>query len=451
MENGTNRDESSPSRREFLKRSGSAAATSVLAGVLPFGVHAGETNAIKVALVGCGGRGTGAAANALSTAGPTTLYAMADIAANRLGGSLKELAAQFAGSVDVPQERQFIGFDAYRKAIDAIAPGGVVLLATPPAFRPIHFEYAVERGVHVFMEKSFAVDAPGVRRVMRAGERASQQNLKVAGGLMWHHDIPRKEIVKRFRDGAIGDIHTLRTYRMHGPVGFRPKAPGTSELLHQIANYSCFTWVNASFFVDWLIHNIEVCCWAKGAWPVKAQGQGGRFLRQYPDQMWDHYAVEYFFADGTLLLAQGRHMDGCWGNFGDYAHGSKGSAVIMESLAAPKPRIYRNHDMVPANEVWRYSGPEPNPYQVEHDLLFEAIRKNEPYNETDRCAKACLASILGRMAAFSGLMVTWDEALASDLELAPGIETMDYDSTPPVLPDETGAYPIAKPGITRAF
>ena len=432
------------SRRGFL-------ASSALAAALPAGLHAGEDNTIKIALVGCGGRGTGAAANALSTKGPTVLWAMADIFTHRLDASHKNLSGAYAKQVEVPEERRFLGFDAYRKAIDAVAPGGVVLLATPPAFRPPHFEYAVERGVHVFMEKSFAVDTPGVTRILRAGQRASEKNLKVASGLMWRHDTARREAVRRLHDGAIGEIHTLRTYRMHGPVGFTPKRPDMSELGHQISNYSCFTWVNASFFVDWLIHNIDVCCWAKNAWPVSAQGQGGRQARTHPDQMWDHYAVEYFFEDGSRLLAQGRHMNKCWGIFSDFAHGEKGSAVLMEDLGAPRPRIYRSQKQLPDNEIWRFEGPAPNPYQVEHDLLFEAIRRNLPYNESERAAKAVMASILGRMAAFSGRLVTWEEAMASTLELAPGIDSMTWESPPPVAPDAEGNYPVAVPGVTAAL
>jgi predicted dehydrogenase len=299
------------------------------------------------------------------------------------------------------------------------------------------------------MEKSFAVDAPGIRRVLRAGAQARERNLKVAGGLMWRHDPAREAVIGRIHDGAIGEVILLRTYRMHGPVGFKPKAPGTSELAHQIANYSNFTWVNGSFFLDWLIHNIDVCCWAKNAWPVAAQGQGGRQTRTEPDQMFDHYAVEYAFADGTRLLAQGRHIAHCHDVFSDFAHGSKGSALIMESLAAAKPRIYRAHDQVRANELWRYPGPEPDPYQVEHDLLLEAIREDKPLNETERCAHAALVSIMGRMAAESGQLITFEAAMASDLELAPGLERFTLDSPPPALPDSAGRYPVAMPGQTK--
>jgi len=441
-------------RRDFLKTSSGALAGAVLAAplALPRPGYAAEANTIHIALVGCGGRGTGAAANALSTKGPTRLVAVADVFPNRIESSLKELNKKFAAQLDAPADRRLVGFDAYKKAIDLLGKGGVVLLATPAAFRPIHLEYAVAKGVNVFMEKSFAVDAPGVRRVQRSGELATQKNLKVASGLMWRHDPPREECVKRIHDGEIGDVILLRTYRMHGPVGFHPKQPDETELAHQIRNYSCFNWLNASFFVDWLIHNIDVCCWAKNDWPVSAQGQGARVARTHPDEMLDQYSVEYTFADGTKLLAQGRHVSGCWDIFSDFAHGTKGSAVLMETLAAAKSRIYKSHEQSAKNIVWRYQGPTDNPYQIEHDLFFDAIRNDKPYNETERAAKACLVSIMGRMAAESGQVINYDEALASNLELAPGLEQItSLDAPAPILPDANGKYAIPVPGQTKVL
>ena len=451
MNSPQNTPPSQTTRRDFLKTSSQAVAGAALARVIAARNYAAENNTIKIALVGCGGRGSGAALNALSTKGPTKLWAMADAFEPRLESSLKNLAEKFTAQMEVPPDRRFVGLDAFKKAIDTLDKGDVVLLATPPAFRPIHLEYAVRNGIHVFMEKSFAVDAPGVRRVLRAGELAKEKNLKVAGGLMWRHDKPREEAIQRLHDGAIGDLITLRTYRMHGPVGYQPKQPGMTELAHQIANYNSFTWLNASFFVDWLIHNIDVCCWAKNAWPVSAQGMGGRSARTEPDQLFDHFMVEYSFADGARLLAQGRHVNNCWDIFSDFAHGSKGSAVLMESLAAPKPRIYRNQVQTPENEIWRYSGPPCDPYQVEHDLLFDAIRHDKPYNEAERCAKACLVAIMGRMAAESGQMITWEEAMASNLELAPGLDGYTWDSKPPIVPDANGRYPVAIPGQTKVL
>ncbi|MFP4058530.1 MAG: Gfo/Idh/MocA family protein, partial [Candidatus Brocadiia bacterium] len=292
-------DEPADSRRDFLKRTGGTIAASAALGSLAARSYAAEDNTIPIALIGCGGRGTGAAANALKTQGPTRLVAMADVFENRLKGSLDHLKRNHGDQVDVPPERAFLGFDAYKKAIDRIAPGGVALLTTPPAFRPLHLEYAVARGCHVFMEKSFAVDAPGIRRVLKAGEQATQKNLKVAGGLMSRHYKPLEEAVRQIHEGLIGKVVTAWAYRMHGPVGYAQKPPQRSELMHQIRNYSCFTWLNGSFLLDWLIHNLDVCCWVKDAWPVAAQGQGGRQVRSVPDQLFDHYAVEYTFPDGT--------------------------------------------------------------------------------------------------------------------------------------------------------
>jgi len=443
---------STTSRRTFLKDTGRIAAASALAasatGVAR--VHAAEDNTIKVALVGCGGRGTGAAANALSTtSGPTKLVAMADVFDNRLQGSLKNLSTRFEKQVDVPAERQFVGFDGFKKAIDCLDQADVVILATPPTFRPIHLEYAVEKGRNVFMEKSFAVDAPGIRRVLAAGEAATKKNLKIAGGLMSRHSLELEAAVEQIHNGLIGDVITCWAYREHGPVGYKPKAPGMSELGHQINNYSNFTWVNGTFVLDWLIHNLDVCCWVKDAWPVSAQAQGGRQTRNKADQLFDHISVEYRFGDGTRMLAQGRNMDACWGFFGDIIHGTKGSAVLGEGIG--DPQIFKGHNQTADNRIWKHDGPRTNSYDREHELLFDAIRKDQPYNETERCAYAAMTGILGRMAAESGKEVTWEQAMASDLILAPGIENFTMDSEPPVKPDAEGNYPVAMPGFTKAF
>ncbi|MCX5645533.1 MAG: gfo/Idh/MocA family oxidoreductase, partial [Phycisphaerae bacterium] len=302
---------------------------------------------------------------------------------------------------------------------------------------------------HVFMEKSFAVDAPGIRRVLKAGEDAKKKNLKIAGGLMSRHNKPLEEVIEQIHQGAIGDVITCWAYREHGPVGFNPKDPGMSELLHQIRNYSCFTWLNGSFILDWLIHNLDVCCWVKNAWPVSAQGHGGRQTRTEPDQLFDHYAVEYHFPDGTRLFAQGRHIAKCWGFFGDIIHGAKGSAVLGEGVT--NPRIFKGYAQTPADVIWQYKGPPCNQYQVEHDLLFEAIRQDKPYNEAERSAYAAMTGILGRMAAESGQLITWKEAMASNLELAPGLDNYTMNSNPPVIPDSKGNYPVAMPGATKVL
>jgi myo-inositol 2-dehydrogenase / D-chiro-inositol 1-dehydrogenase len=438
------------SRREFLSTSGRIAAASALGLVAVPAVHAAESNTIKVALVGCGGRGTGAAINALSTkSGPTELVAMADVFENRLQSSLGNLSKRFAKQVNVPNDRQFIGFDAYKKAIDCLDGSGVVILATPPGFRPLHLEYAVEKGSNVFMEKAFAVDGPGIRRVLKAGEAADKKNLKIAGGLMSRHYASLSEAVGRIHDGLIGEVITCWSYREHGPVGFTPKQADETEMAHQIRNFHNFNWLGGSFILDWLIHNLDVCCWVKDAWPVSAQGQGGRQVRTEPDQMFDHYAVEYSFSDGTRMCAQARHMANCWGFWGDIIHGAKGSAVLGEGI--PDPLIYKGHKRTEENIIWRHEGQKVDPYQVEHELLFDAIRQNKPYNESKRSAYAALTGILGRMAAESGQEITWEQALASDLVLAPGLESLTMDAAPPVVPDAQGHYPVAVPGRSKVL
>ena len=438
-------------RRAFLQQTGGALAGAALTTAISQRAYAGEDNTIKIALVGCGGRGNGAVREALQTAGPTRLVAAADFFAEKVSGCVAGLSREaLARQVDVPPDRQFVGLDAYRKAIDAVGPGGVVLLATPPAFRPIHVEYAVAKGCHVFMEKSFAVDAPGIRRVLKAGEEAAKKNLKIAGGLRCRHDQPLEEAVALIHKGIIGDVISLWAYREHGPVGLRPRSAEVNELGHQVRNYSCFTWLNGSFLLDWLIHNLDICCWIKQAWPVSAQGHGGRQTRTEPDQLFDHYAVEYTFPDGTRMMAQGRHMSGCWDFFGVVVHGGKGSAILGEGQDARGPRIFKGYQQTTANQVWKRAKAQyRNPYQVEHDLLFAAIRNDKPYNETEFSAKAAMAGILGRMAAESGQQITWDQAMASNLELAPGLEHYTMDTTPPVTPDKEGKYPVAMPGFTK--
>ncbi|MCP5515924.1 MAG: Gfo/Idh/MocA family oxidoreductase [Verrucomicrobiales bacterium] len=443
---------SATTRRDFLKTSTKVAAGAALAAGLPRPGYTAGTDTIKVALIGCGGRGTGAAAQALSTPGPTQLWAVADVFEYRLNGALNQLRQSKPDQADVPPERRFIGFDAYRRAIDALGAGGVVLLATPPAFRPMHVEYAVSRGCHVFMEKSFAVDAPGIRRILAAGKAAEAKNLKVAGGLMSRHYVPLEEAVKQIHDGLIGDVITAWAYRMHGPVGMSNKGANTSELAHQIANYSCFTWLNGSFIVDWLIHNIDICCWVKDAWPVSVRGMGGRQTRTQPDQLFDQYFAEYTFPDGTRLAAQGRHINNCWDFFGDKIQGTRGLAILGEGQ--PNPFIYKGHQPLPANVIWRYRGGQHDPYQHEHNLLFDAIRNDQPYNETERCARACLTAIMGRMACESGKEITYEEALASNLELAPNLARItNLDAAPPAsaTPDADGHYPVAMPGTTQVL
>ena len=444
-----NASSGSKSRRDFLKLSGHLAAASALAGVAVPRCYAAENSTIKLALVGCGGRGTGAVADAFSTTGgPVRLYAMADLFEHRLQGSLNNLTEGFKDKLDVPPERRFIGFGAYKKAIDCLSPGDVVLLTTHAVFRPLHFEYAVAKGVNVFMEKSFAVDSPAVRRLLKAAEASEKKNLKVGVGFMWRHSSARQEVIRRIHDGVIGQVHTLRIYRVHGPVHCPPRPQNVNELIFQLQNPNSFTWVSSGFFIDWHCHNIDVACWAKGAWPVSAQGMGGRCYEQSGNQF-DHYTVEYTFADGTKLFAFSRHMNGCWETYSDYAHGSKGSAVIMTSLGAPKPSIYKSHNMVAEELVWEYGLPDCNPYQAEWQVLLDAIRKDKPHNEARRATEANVAALMGRMATHTGQYITWDQALNSDFQFVKDVDNMTFDTPAPIHEGPNGIYPAPQPGLSK--
>jgi predicted dehydrogenase len=456
------KDETMPdgksTRRQFLEQSGGLLAGAALVSIISRGAFAGENNTLKIALVGCGSRGTGAALNALSTKGPTKLFAMADAFADRLSGSQTWLSQQLAQQADVPQQRRFIGLDAYQKAIDAVAPGGVVILATPPAFRPMHLEYAVAKRCHVFMEKSFAVDPPGIHRVLKAGEEATKKNLKIAGGLMVRHNPHVQAAIQQIHNGAIGPLSTAWVYRMQEALPFVARRPNESELAHQIRNYNAFTWTNGSCFLDWCIHDIDLCCWVMDAWPVSAQGHGGRQASDTPGQVYDHYTVEYTFADGARMLVQGRHMTNCWMHFIDMVYGGKGSAYLCSVAdGAANPRLYKYYTQTPQQQIWPADNRRRNPleaancYQTEHDLLFAAIRQDQPYNETERCAKAAMAGILGRIALECGKPVTWDQAMASNVELAPGLEHYTIDSKPPAVPDAQGRYPVVIPGLAEVY
>ena len=439
----------SSSRREFIKISGQAAAASALAGVAVPRCHAAHDSTIKLALIGCGGRGTGAVVDAFSTTGgPVKLHAMSDLFEDRLRGSFNRLKQAHEDRVDVPPERQFVGFEGYKAAIDSLDPGDVALLTTHAAFRPLQFDYAVAKGVNVFMEKSFATDAPNNRRLLRAAELSEQKNLKVGCGFMWRHSKARQEVIQRIHDGAIGDVHTLRIYRVHGPVYCPLRPEGTNELVFQLRHPNSFSWVSSGFYVDWHCHNIDVACWAKGAWPVSCQGMGGRCYDQ-AGQQFDHYTVEYTFADGTKLFAFSRHMNGCWQTYSDYAHGANGSAVIMESLGQPRPRIYKNHDMVSANLVWEYGQNDVNPYVVEWQVLLDAIRQDRLHNEARRSGEANLVGLMGRMATHTGQYVTWEQAMNSDFQYVQDIDTMTFDSPAPVQGEPGVPYPSPMPGITN--
>ncbi len=443
------------SRRSFLKDTGRVAAVSALAGLVVPRVFASENNTIQVALIGCGGRGTGAAANALSAEnGPVKLVAMADVFGDRLAQSYAGLKQAFGDKLDLPEDRRFVGYDAYKQAMDCLNPGDIAIFATPPAFRWVHFGYAINKDLNVFMEKPVTVDGPTTRRIIDLADLATKKNLKVAVGLMWRHCRVRQALHERIRGGEIGDIVTLRAYRMHGPLGSflsPPKPDDMSDLEYQIRRFHSYIWASGGCYNDFYIHNIDECCWMKGEWPVEAQATGGRHFRgDNVDQNFDNYSVEYTFADGTKLFLYGRCIPQCYDQFGSYVHGSKRQAIISLDAGVPSgTAIFKAQKLDKSEIVWKWSDPiEPNPYQLEWEDLLEAIRQDKPYNEARRGAEASLVSSLGRMAAHTGQKITYEEMLNHKHELAPGLDKLTADSPAPLQPGPNGKYPVPQPGIT---
>ncbi len=443
-------DSNASDRREFLRHSSAWMGAGVLAanasscaatGAAATTASAGRFHAdseLRIALVGCGGRGTGAAMQALSTEGPVRLVAMADAFSDRLDSSLAALAEEIPERVDVPAERRFVGFDAYERAMALDVD--VVVLATPPGFRPIHFEHAIASGKHVFMEKPVAVDAPGVRRVLAAAREATEKNLKVGVGLQRHHDPRYHATIERIRSGAIGDVRLLRCYWNGVRPWVRAREASWNEMTYQMRNWYYFNWLCGDHIVEQHIHNLDVCNWIMRGHPVAATGMGGRQDRDNPDQgeIFDHHSVEFTYADGTTMLSQCRQIKGCWNSVSEHATGTEGSADVSGARITGV-----------GGWEWQYDGETPNPYQVEHDDLFAAIRSDTPYNEGENGAIATMTAIFGRMATYSGKRLLFDDALASELVLAP--DRFGWDQTPRSVPDAEGRYAIPMPGTTLAL
>ena len=428
-------------RREFLKTTSTLALGSAVLGSLPIerSAHAAGDDLLKIALIGCGGRGSGAAAQALSTQGNVKLIAMADAFQDRLESSYKELQADHKERMDVPPDRRFVGFEAYKEAISL---ADVVILATPPGFRPMHFEEAVNAGKHIFMEKPVATDAPGVRKVLAAAEKAKQKNLKVGVGLQRHHQAAYLETIKRLHDGAIGDIVSMRAYWDDAGVWVRPRKPEQTEMEYQMRNWYYFVWLCGDHINEQHIHNLDVINWVKNAHPIRAQGMGGRQVRTGIDhgEIFDHHFVEFEYPDGSRLFSQCRHIPGCFTSVSEHVQGTKGSADVS--------------GLIRGEMQWRYQAPkgadgkphDKNPYQVEHDDLFDAIRNDKPYNEAVNGAHSTMTAILGRMCTYSGKMIEWADAIKSEINLMPDV--LGWDAKPKSLPDEHGRYRIAVPGKT---
>jgi predicted dehydrogenase len=438
------------SRREFVKQ-GTVIAGGLLAAPLlaQANYFSGASAEIKVALVGCGGRGTGAAMQALLTKQNVKLVAMADAFRDRIDSCYKTLTAEdisdWSGAkgniktkVDVPEERKYSGFDGYAKAI---AHADVVILTTPPGFRPVHFEEAIKQGKHVFMEKPVATDPAGIKQVLAAAEMAKQKKLNVVVGLQRHYQNSYRELYKRKK--LIGDITSAQAWWNNDGVWVNPRKAGQSEMEYQMRNWYYFVWLCGDHITEQHIHNIDVVNWFKGGYPVKAQGMGGRQVRNGKDhgEIFDHHYVEFTYADGSILNSQCRHIPGTMAKVDELIIGTRG---IIQCGAAT---ITKHSGKV----VFAFDKKtENNPYQTEHDELFEVIEKGEyKFADAENGAKSTMTSILGRMATYSGQVIEWDKALNSGIDMIP--KQLTWDAVPPTRPNADGYYPIPVPGVLKYF
>lgn len=438
----------STSRREFLKQTGQLAAASALAGVAVPYVHAAADDTIRLALIGCGGRGSGAVVDAYDSAhGPVKLVAMADLFQKQIASSYKNLSDKYGDRIDVPPERQFVGFDAYRKAIDCLRPGDVAMLTGYAGFRPAQLEYAVEKGVNVFMEKSFAPDAPGLRRIIKAGEAAERKNLKLASGLMCRHAVSRQQLVERIHGGELGEVLLIRGYRMQKVAPLRKRPAEENELAWQIRNFADFLWVSGGWFAEMNIHQIDEFCWIKNAWPVSAHGISGRAANSTDHgQTLDSISVEWTFADGTKATHAVRWLPNCYDACTTYVHGTKCVAQFPGSAHAGRVMIHKDQRIATDNIAWRAKSDEHSAWQNEWNVLLEAIRKDKPHNEAKRAALSNMADLMARAAAHTGKIVTWDEMMASNFQFCPNIDSLTETSPAPVQADAQGRYPAPVPG-----
>lgn len=425
---------STSTRRQFMGTSlTTAAATGLSVAAIPSIVgtaHATGSDTLRVGLIGCGGRGTGAAKQALQADKNVKLVAMGDAFEDRLQTSLQALnkVGEINGKIDVPVDRQFVGFNAYN---DVLATDvDVVLLTTPPQFRPLQLKAAIDAGKHVFAEKPVAVDAPGVHSVLETCAEAKKKNLSVVSGLCLRYDGGFRETLSRLHNGAIGELHTVVANDYRGSIWVKPRKDDWTDMHWQMRNWYYFTWLSGDFNVEQHVHYLDVSAWIMGGYPVKALGMGGRQSRTDAiyGNIYDHHSVAYEYENGAKLFSNCRQQSGCKNNISCYAHGSKGKAEISE----------RNLQ-IDSDETWKFTKEVKNMYQVEHDELFAGIRAGEPLNNGEYMAHSTMLAIMGRMATYTGQEITWDNAMNSKQDLSP--EQYAWGSAP--------KYPIAVPGVTK--
>ena len=435
----------SDSRRDFLKTSGITAGAVLATGMsmLPK-AHAAGTDEIKIAVIGAGGRGSGAAADAINAGGNVKITAIADAFEDRAKSAAERLTKQFPDKVALPPEKLFIGVDAFQKAIDSGVD--MVILAGPPGFRPQHYEAAIKAGKHVFMEKPVCVCPGGFRKVMEMNKLAEEKNLKVGVGLQRHHQSGYIGNIDAIKEGKFGDVHLLRVYWNGQDIWNRARKEGMSELQYQINNWYHFEWLSGDNICEQHVHNIDIGNWVMSAvlkkegkdWahPVEANGMGACLTRGYngkniQGQIFDAHSVEFSYENGTRMISQCRHQPGTWSSVSEWIHSSAFPKGVSASGQGPKLQ-------------------HSNPYVQEHYDIQQAIKENKKYHEGWHGAISCMTTVMGRMATYSGVVVKWDELVAKGYDTFPQNMT-SWNATPPVMPDANGLYPIPMPGKYKIY
>ncbi len=444
------------SRREFLQQSGALAAgatagATLLSSMTPM-VHAAESNTIRLALIGCGGRGTGAVKDALSVpnGGPMELYATADLYENAIDSKLKDLEKNgFGDKVSVTPDRKFIGFDAYRKAIDSLKPGDIAMCTTRAYIRPVHVEYAVQKGINVFMEKPFASDPGTLHRLLRAGEEAEKKNVKIAAGLQCRHSPARQALIDKIRNGEMGEIPLIRANRLGGVGWMGPQGQKSNNLQDQLqfGRIHLF-WIGSGHMVDYLIHQIDECCWIKDGWPVSCIGMGGRAYDSTDHgQNIDVYSMEYTFADGTKAFCGFRRMKQTRNDFATYIHGTRCAAQFSGNVHAPTVHMFNDQRIEKDNISWTPNKDAYSPWQYEWNDFIDSIRNDKPHNECKRAVYSDLTTLMGRAACHTGQEITWDDMMKSRFQFCDYLDELSFDRPVPVAANDEGQFPVPVPGI----
>jgi len=437
-------------RRGFIRQGASLAAGAALVGKLAPGAHAQDDETIRLALIGCGGRGTGAVGDAMGVrdGGPISLYAMADLSADNMNNRHDALKEKFGERIDVPEERRFVGFDAYRKAIDILRPGDIAMCTTRAYIRHVHVEYAVEKGINVFMEKPFASDPGGLHRLLRAANKADETGSKIAAGVQCRHSPARQALIDKIRDGEMGEIPLIRANRLGGTGWMGPQGDKATDLMSQLQfGRIHLYWIGSGHMVDYLIHQIDECCWIKDGWPVSVIGMGGRVPRSTDcGQNIDVYSMEYTFADGTKAFCGFRRINNTRSDFATYIHGTKCAAQFSGNVHAPTVHMFNDQRVADDNISWTPEADAVSPWQYEWNDLINSIRNDLPHNEGKRAVYSDLTTLMGRAACHTGQEVTWDQMMNSNFQFCDYLDTLSPESPVPVVPDAEGRFPVPIPG-----